>query len=75
MARPKRAAVGVTFYDRQAADRAAAVLQGNRQVDEVVEVQSLLCPGSIRKRGRVVQVPVGDVRLAERYLKEAGSGS
>jgi hypothetical protein len=75
MARPKRAAVGVTFYDRQAADRAAAILQGKRLAVEVVEVQSLLCPGGIRKQGWVVQVLVGEMRLAERYLKEAGSGS
>jgi hypothetical protein len=75
MVTPKRAAVGVTFYNRQEADRAAAVLQSKRLAAEVVEVQCLLCPGAIRKRGWVVQVPVGDVRLAERYLKEVRSGS
>jgi len=68
--RPKRAVLGVTFYDRTAGNRAAAVLQAKRLLVRVEEVQSLLCPGGIRKQGWVLHVPVGDLRLAERYLNQ-----
>jgi len=75
MGRPISVVVGGTSYDRKAADRAASVLRGQRLPVEVVDIEVILCPGAIRKQGWVIQVPIVDARLAERYLKEASSSS
>jgi hypothetical protein len=75
MTKPKRVGVGPIFHDRKAAERAAAVLRIARLNVEIVEIELLLCPGAIRKQARMVQVHVGDLKLAERHLREAGVGS